>query len=64
MTETPQEKKLLYTRKEAAATLSMSVRMLDYFIATRKLKAKRFKRSVRIHAADLERFAQGDYPNG
>jgi excisionase family DNA binding protein len=54
--------KLLYSRKEAAYRLSLSVRKLDYLIEQGHLKVTRIGRKVTVHAKQLEKFASGDWP--
>ncbi len=40
--------RILYSRKEAALQLSISPRMLDYFIAQKKINTRRIGRRVLI----------------
>lgn len=54
--------KLLVSRREAAARLSISERAIDYLIASRALSTKRIGARVLIPVADLRRFANGDHP--
>lgn len=54
--------KLLVSRREAAARLSISERAVDYLIASRALNTKRIGARVLIPVADLRRFAKGDHP--
>lgn len=56
------EDKLLLSRTEAAACLSISPRALDYLIANKALAAKRIGSRVLIPMADLRRFARADHP--
>jgi len=56
--------KLLCTRKEAASTLSISLRMLDEMIDRRELRPRRVGRRVLIQRRELERFASCDHVNG
>lgn len=49
--------KLLLSRREAAQSLSLSIRTLDKLIATGQLPTTRIGRSVRIHVDTLEAFA-------
>jgi excisionase family DNA binding protein len=56
------DEKLLVSRREAAARLSISQRELDYLIANRTLTAKRIGSRVLIPEQDLRRFARGDHP--
>jgi excisionase family DNA binding protein len=50
--------KLLYSRKQAAEALSLSVRALDQLILSGQLGATRVGRRVTCHVDELERFAQ------
>lgn len=50
--------RLLYSRKEAAFMLSMSVRSLDYLIAEGRIRARQIGGRVLIHHQDLERLAR------
>jgi excisionase family DNA binding protein len=54
--------KLLVSRREAAARLSISERAVDYLIANRALTTKRIGSRVLIPVADLRRFANADHP--
>lgn len=47
----------LLTKGEAARLLGISERTLDRMIADDELRAVRLRGRVRIHRADLERFA-------
>jgi excisionase family DNA binding protein len=51
------ETKLLYSKPEAAAILSISERLLDQLIATHKLQCRRVGRRVLVHRHSLEAFA-------
>lgn len=55
--------KLMYSRKEAAKLLSLSVRQLDYLIANGDLKVKRVGKRVLIPHQVLLQFARHDYHN-
>jgi excisionase family DNA binding protein len=52
--------KLLYSRKEAAVSLSISVRTLDKYIAAGKLRTRKFEGRVLLPLKELERFAAED----
>ena len=52
--------KLLYTRKDAANLLSISLRAIDYLIANKQLNTRRIGAAVRIPHADLVRLSQRD----
>ena len=55
----PSVSKFLLSRREAAQSLSISLRTLDYLIAGGKLTVRRIGRRVLIEPAELlERFAQ------
>jgi hypothetical protein len=49
--------RLLYDRKAAAATLSISVRSLDYLIASHRIRVRRIGGRVLITLKELQRFA-------
>jgi hypothetical protein len=55
--------KLLVSRQDAAARLSISQRALDYLIANRVLCTRRIGSRVLIPVRDLERFARADHPD-
>ena len=52
--------KLLYSRKDAAHLLSVSLRTIDSLIANKQLVTRRIGKAVRIPHADLIRFSQKD----
>jgi excisionase family DNA binding protein len=54
--------KLLVSRREAAARLSISQRAVDYLIANKTLTTRRIGSRVLIPARDLLRFACTDHP--
>ena len=54
--------KLLYSRKDAAQALSISIRSLDYLIERGDFSTKRIGKKVLIPAGELRRFAKGDHP--
>ena len=56
------EDKLLVSRREAAARLSISQRAVDYLIANNSLVAKRIGTRVLIPVNELRRFANSDHP--
>ncbi len=56
------DEKMLVSRREAAARLSISERAVDYLIANRTLTTKRIGSRVLIPVADLRRFANADHP--
>ena len=53
--------KVLYTKREAAELLSISIRSLDYLITSRQLPTRRIGRRVLVHRNAIERFAQTDH---
>ena len=55
------ETRLLYSRKEAARQLSISVRSLDYIIAAKSLDTRRIGRKVLVTRASLTRYASGNH---
>jgi len=54
--------KLLYSRREAAAVLSVSIRTLDQFIYLKELPCRRMGGRVLIPRPALEAFARRDHP--
>lgn len=57
----PSTEKLLYTKREAAGLLSISLRSLDYLIFNRQLPARRIGRRVLVHRDAIEQFARRDH---
>jgi hypothetical protein len=57
--EPPQ--KLLYSRRDAAYTLSISTRSLDYLIGAKQLNTLKLGRKVMIPYGELVRFATADH---
>lgn len=55
--------KLLYSRKEAAFALGISVRALDYLLSSRSIKTRRIGARVLIHRDDLLQWASRDHFN-
>ncbi len=53
--------KLLYTKREAAQLLSLSVRSIDYLITSCEIASRRVGRRVLIHRDAIERFARQDH---
>ena len=49
--------KFFYGRKEAAQSLGVSVRSIDYLISAGKLRTRRFNRRVLIPTEDLTKVA-------
>jgi excisionase family DNA binding protein len=59
--KTPDEARpapLLYSRKEAAKLLSISIRKIDYLLAEKRLIALRIDRRVLFSKKELIRFAR------
>jgi excisionase family DNA binding protein len=59
----PRIERLLYSREEAAAMLSISASTLDVAIGRGMLRIVRKGRRVLIHKAELERFSRRDAPS-
>jgi hypothetical protein len=55
--------KILYSRKESAFALSISVRSLDIALAAGQMKYRRIGRRVLIAAEELSRYARRDHAN-
>jgi Helix-turn-helix domain len=53
--------KFLYSRKEAAHALGISVRSLDYLIAGKQLDTRRIGKKVLVTRASLAAFASGNH---
>ncbi len=58
----PLEEKLLVSRREAAAMLSISIRGVDYMIADGRLSTRRIANRVLIPTEEIRKFAQSDHP--
>lgn len=56
------DSKLLVSREEAAQMLSISVRGVDYLIATKRLYTRRIGTRVLIPIEDVRKFARSDHP--
>jgi excisionase family DNA binding protein len=54
--------KLLVSRQEAAAVLSINQRALDYLVANKHLQIRRIGSRVLIPRSELLRFARSDHP--
>jgi hypothetical protein len=61
MLELAQGPRLLYSRKEAARQLSISIRSLDYLIAAKAFQTRRLGKKILIPHAELVRFARGSH---
>jgi excisionase family DNA binding protein len=53
--------RLLYSRKQAAEELSLSVSTIDQLILSKQLAYKRQGRRVLIPRTEIERFARADH---
>jgi hypothetical protein len=53
--------RLLYSRKDAAQALSISLRSIDYLVSNKKLKTRRLASRVLIPRSELLRLARGDH---
>jgi len=60
---TPAPTKLLYDRKSAAYTLSVSVRTLDYLVANKRLNTIRLGKKVMFGHGELVRFCRRNHPS-
>ncbi len=58
----PLDGKLLVSREEAAAMLSISIRAVDYKISTGQLLTRRIANRVLILIEEMRRFARSDHP--
>jgi hypothetical protein len=54
--------KFLYNRREAALSLGMSIRSVDYIISRRDLETRRVGKKVLVTRESLRRFAGADHP--
>jgi hypothetical protein len=54
--------KLLYSRRDAARALSLSIRSIDYLICTGRLPTRRVGGKILLHVSDVRRFATKDHP--
>lgn len=52
---------ILFERAEAAKILNISVRLVDYYVASGELAPRRLGRRVLIARSELERFAKRDH---
>ncbi len=56
--------KLLYSRRDTAEALSLSVRSVDYLITAGRLPSRRVGGKILIPANAVRRFAREDHPEG
>jgi excisionase family DNA binding protein len=54
--------KLMFSRRETAETLSVSLRMVDILIGSKRLVARRVGRRVLVPLQSLEQFVRRDHP--
>ena len=57
---TPQTIKLLYSRREAAWALGVSLRSLDYLIENQQLRSRTLGKRRLVPSTELTRFASAD----
>jgi excisionase family DNA binding protein len=57
----PAAEKVLYTKREAAQLLSISLRSLDYLIVSQQLPTRRIGRRVLVHRESIDQFARTDH---
>jgi excisionase family DNA binding protein len=53
--------KLLLSKKDAAALLSLSIRSVEYLIANKEITARRVGKRILIPRQSLEQFARRDH---
>ena len=53
--------KLLYSRKDAAFALSISIRSLDYLVAAKQLPFRKVGKKILIPHASLVKFSRADH---
>lgn len=58
----PADMKMLVGREQAAEMLSISIRGVDYMIATKQLSTRRIATRVLIPIEDVRKFARSDHP--
>jgi hypothetical protein len=54
--------KFLYNRREAALSLGVSIRSVDYIISRRDLETRRIGKKVLVTRESLRRFAGANHP--
>jgi excisionase family DNA binding protein len=59
--DTPQ--KILFSKKEAAQALSISLRSLEYLIARKELPTRHIGKRVLVPVSALQQFARRDHAN-
>lgn len=55
--------KILFSKKEAAAMLSISLRSVDYLIARKELEVRRIGKRRLVPRSSLEKLARRDVPS-
>ena len=55
------DKKILLSRHDVAALLSVSVRTIDYLIASKELPVRRLGRRTLVARSDVERFIKSSH---
>jgi len=55
--------KILFSKKEAAQALSISLRSLEYLIARKELATRHIGKRVLVPIAALQQFARRDHTN-
>jgi hypothetical protein len=58
----PPKAKLLVSRREAAAIVSLSIRSIDYLLARKQLPFRKIGTRTMIPVSELQRFARMDHP--
>lgn len=61
MTEFAGVEKLMYSRKQAAYALGLSVRSIDYLIADKSMTVRRHKGRVLIPTSEVKRWSRKDH---
>ncbi len=53
--------RLLYSQRDAASALGVSLRTIEAYVAAGTLKTRRIGRRVMIPATEVQRFARADH---
>ena len=61
-TAPPKVEKVLYSKKDAAYALSLSVRTIDSMMAEKLIRVRRIGGRVLIPATEVRRISRGDQP--
>lgn len=59
-----QAEKLLISKDDAAAMLSVSLRTIDNLVRAKELRPRRIGRRLLFTRTELERFSRGDHSTG